>query len=51
MLFASAVQVVHDNILHSRLYPRLDQIQAEDQTGFSSSYQTTDHLSTYRMID
>ena len=31
-------------ILYSRLYPRLDQKQAEDQAGFRSSYQTTDHL-------
>ena len=29
--------------LYSRLYPRLDQKQAEDQAGFRSSYQTTDH--------
>ena len=38
-------------ILYSRLYPRLDQKQAEDQAGFRSSYQTTDHLATYRMIE
>ena len=38
-------------ILYSRLYPRPDQIQAEDQAGFRSSFQTTDHLATYRMID
>ena len=38
-------------ILYSRLYPRLDQIQEEDQAGFRSSYQTTDHLATYRMIE
>ena len=37
-------------ILYRRLYPRLDQEQAEDQAGFRSSYQTTDHLATYRMI-
>ena len=37
--------------LYSRLYPRLDQIQAQDQAGFRSSYQTTYHLATYRMID
>ena len=36
-------------ILYSRIYPRLD--QAEDQAGFRSSYQTTDHLATYRMIE
>ena len=29
---------------------RLDQTQAEDQVGLRSSYQTTDHLATYRMI-
>ena len=38
-------------ILYSRLYPRLHQKQAGDQAGFRSSYQTTDHLATYRMID
>ena len=38
-------------ILYSRLYPRLHQIQAEDQAEFRSSYQTTDHLATCRMID
>ena len=38
-------------ILYRRLYPRLDQKQAEDQAGFRSSYQTTDHLTTYRMIE
>ena len=38
-------------ILYSRLYPRLDQIQAEDQAGCRSSHQTTGHLATYRMID
>ena len=31
--------------------PRLDQEPAEDQAGFRSSYQTTDHLATYRMIE
>ena len=39
------------SILYRRLYPRLDQKQAEDQAGFRSSYQTTDHLATYRMIE
>ena len=38
-------------ILYSRLYPRLDQKQAEDQAGFRSSHQTTDNFATYRMID
>ena len=38
-------------ILHGRLYPVLDQKQAEDQAGFRKSYQTTDHLATYRLIE
>ena len=38
-------------ILYGRLYPRFDQKQAEDQAGFRSSYQTRDHLATYRMIE
>ena len=37
-------------ILYGRLYPVLDQKQAEDQAGFRKSYQTTDHLATYRII-
>ena len=38
-------------MLYGRLYPRLDQEQAEDQAGFRSSYQTKDDLATYRMIE
>ena len=37
-------------ILHGRLYPVLDQKQAEDQAGFRKSYQTTDHLATYGLV-
>ena len=29
----------------------LDQKQAEDQAGFRKTYQTTDHLATYRLIE
>ena len=32
-------------------FPRLVQKQAEDQAGFRSSYQTTDHLATCRIIE
>ena len=46
-----ALYKLFTTILYSRLFPRLDQIQAEDQAGFRSSYQTTDHLATYKMID
>ena len=45
-----ALYKLFTTILYSRIYPMLDQIQAEDQAGFRSSYQTTDHLATYRMI-
>ena len=38
-------------ILYGRLYPVLDQKQAEDQAGFRKSYQTTDHFATYRLIE
>ena len=38
-------------ILYGRLYPMLDQKQAEDQAGFRKTYQTTDHLATYRMME
>ena len=46
-----ALYKLFSTILYSRLYPRLDQKQAEDQAGFRSSYQTTDDLATYRMIE
>ena len=45
-----ALYKLFSTILYGRLYPRLDQKQAEDQAGFTSSYQTTDHFATYRMI-
>ena len=46
-----ALYKLFSTILYGRLYPRLDQEQAEDQVGFRSSYQTTDHFATYRMIE
>ena len=45
-----ALYKLFTTVLYSRLCPRLDQKQAEDQAGFRSSYQTTDHLATYRMV-
>ena len=41
-----ALYKLFSTILYGRLCPRLDQRQAEDQAGFRSSYQTTDHLAT-----
>ena len=38
-------------ILYGRFFPMLDQKQAEDQAGFRKTYQTTDHLATYRLIE
>ena len=46
-----ALYKLFTTILYSRLDPRLEQKQAEDQAGFRSSYPTTDHLATYRMIE
>ena len=46
-----SLYTLFSTILYGRLYPRLDQEQAEHQAGFRSSYQTTDHLSTYKMIE
>ena len=42
---------VFSTILYGRLYPMLDQKQAEDQAGFRKTYQTTDHFATYRLIE
>ena len=46
-----ALYKLFSTFLYRRLYSRLDQEQAEDQAGFRSSYQTTDHLATYRVIE
>ena len=46
-----ALYKLFSTILYGRLYPRFDQEQAEDQAGFRSSYKTSDHLATYRMIE
>ena len=46
-----ALHNMFSTILYERLYPMLDQKQAEDQAGFRKTYQTTDHLATYRLIE
>ena len=46
-----AMYKLFSTILYGRLYPMLDQYQAEDQAGFRKTYQTTDHLATYRMME
>ena len=46
-----ALYKLFSTILYGRLYPKLDQKQAEDQAGFRKSYQATDHFATYRMIE
>ena len=38
-------------ILYGRLYPRLDQEQAEYHAGFRKTYWTTDNLATYRLFE
>ena len=46
-----AMYKLFSTILYGRLYPMLDQNQAGDQAGFRKTYQTTDHLATYRMLE
>ena len=46
-----AMYKLFSTILYGRLYPMLDQNQAEDQAGFRKTYQTTDHLATHRMME
>ena len=38
-------------IIYNRLFSRLDQAQPEDQGGLRRSYQTLDHLATYRLLE
>ena len=38
-------------ILSGRLYPMLDQKQAEGQAGFRKTFQTKDHFATYRLVE
>ena len=46
-----ALYKLFSTILYGRLYPVLDQRQAEDQAGFRKTCQTTDHLATFRLIE
>ena len=46
-----AMYKLFSTILYGRLYPMLDQKQAEDQAGFRKTYQTKDHLATYRLVE
>ena len=46
-----AMYKLFSTILYGRLYPMLDQKQAEDQAGFRKTYQATDHFATYRLIE
>ena len=41
----------YSTVIYNRLYPRLDQMQPEDLGGFRRSYQTLDHLATYRLLE
>ena len=46
-----ALYKLFSTILYGRLYPMLDQKQAEDQAGFRKTYQTTDHPATCRLLE
>ena len=38
-------------LIYNRLYDRLHRAQLEDEGGFRRSYQTLDHLATYRLLE
>ena len=46
-----ALYTLFYTLLHNRLYSRLDREQPADQGGFRRSYQTVDHLATYRLLE
>ena len=46
-----AMYKLFSTLLYGRLYPMFDQKQAQDQAGLRKTYQTTDHLATYRLIE
>ena len=46
-----ALYKLFSTIMCNRLYNRLDQAQSEDRGGFGRSYQTLDHLATYRLLE
>ena len=46
-----ALYKLFSTIIFNRLYHRLDQAQSKDQGGFGRSYQTLDHLATYRLLE
>ena len=46
-----AMYKLFSTILYGRLHPMFDQKQAEDQARFRKTYQTTDHLATYRLVE
>ena len=46
-----ALYKLFSTILYGRIDPMLDQKQAEYQAGFRKTYQTSDQLATYRLIE
>ena len=47
----STLYKLFSKIIYNRLHNTLDQAQFEDQGGFRRSYQTLDHLATYRLLE
>ena len=46
-----ALYKLFSTIIDNRPYSRLDQAQSEDQGEFRRSYQTLDHLATYKLLE
>ena len=47
----SALYKLFSTIIYNRLHDRLDRAQPEDQGGLRRSYQTLEHLATYRLLE
>ena len=47
----AALYKLFSTLTYNRLYDRLDRAQPEDQGGLRRSYQTLDHLTTYRLLE
>ena len=47
----AALRKLFSTLLYSRLHPRLDRVQPDDQGGFRRSYQTLDHLAGFKLAE
>ena len=46
-----ALYKLFSTLLYNRLYPKLDRGQADNQVGFRRTFQTLDHLATFKLLE